>query len=121
MKTHNTGKIFIVIAMILSTAIISCKKDNTGTPADTNPPKTSNDISIQNMNFSPASLTVPAGSTVTWTNNDGFAHTVTSKTNAFDSGSIANGKTFSFTFSTAGKYDYYCSIHTSMTGLVVVQ
>lgn len=121
MKKHNIGKILIMITMVLSTAGYSCKKDSTGTPSDTNPPKTANDISIKNMDFSPATLTVKSGTTVTWTNNDSYAHTVTSKTNAFDSGDITSGKTFSFTFSAAGTYNYFCSLHPAMTGSIVVQ
>ncbi|MCX6347189.1 MAG: cupredoxin domain-containing protein, partial [Actinobacteria bacterium] len=60
------------------------------------------------------------GDTVTWTNNDNHDHTVTSDSGTFNSGNIANGSTFSFTFSTAGAYSYNCSIHTSMIGTIVV-
>jgi plastocyanin len=121
MKTHYNRKLLIVITILLSTAIFSCKKDNSAAPIVPNSPKTSNSVSIENMAFSPSTLTVSAGTTVSWTNNDGVTHTVTSKTSAFDSGSLLNGKTYSFTFPNAGTYDYYCKIHTSMTGSIVVQ
>jgi len=79
-----------------------------------------NNVTIQGDVFSPSSLTVKVGDTITWTNNDNHDHTVTSNTGTFNSGNIANGSTFSFTFNTAGTYSYNCSIHTSMTGTIVV-
>ena len=90
-------------------------------------------VSIANFAFSPQTLTVPAGTTVTWTNNDGAPHTVTSTdgpstsaqiTGAFDSGNLASGQTYSFTFDKAGTYYYDCTLHAaqaSMHGTVVVQ
>jgi plastocyanin len=81
----------------------------------------SNDVTIQGSAFSPSNLTVKVGDTVKWTNNDKIDHTVTSDTGVFNSGNIANGATFSFTFSTAGTYSYHCSIHTFMKGTIVVQ
>lgn len=78
-----------------------------------------NSVSIQNFSFNPASITVKAGDTVTWTNNDSTTHTVTGS--GFDSGPLASGATFSHKFDTAGSFDYHCSIHKTMTGTVVVQ
>ena len=78
-------------------------------------------ISIQNFSFSPASVTVKAGDTVTWTNNDSATHTVTGDKNEFNSGDVAPGATFSFTFKTAGTVDYHCAIHPSMKGTITVQ
>lgn len=78
-------------------------------------------IEIANNAFSPSSLSVPAGSTVTWKNEDSYAHTVTmSGKGGFDSGNLDGGKTFSKTFTNAGTYSYACSIHPSMTGTVTV-
>jgi plastocyanin len=57
---------------------------------------------------------------VTWINNDSYAHTVKAKTGEFDSGNMANGAKFSFTFDKEGTYDYICGIHTFMTGKIVV-
>ena len=79
-----------------------------------------NEVFIQNMAFNPATITVNADTTITWTNKDGVAHTVTSSTGLFDSGSIGNNGTFSYTFTTAGTYPYYCAIHPSMTATVKV-
>jgi plastocyanin len=72
------------------------------------------------MAFNPVTITVAAGTTITWTNNDGVAHTVTSDTALFDSGSIPSGGTYSHTFSTAGTFAYHCKFHAGMTATVVV-
>ncbi len=77
-------------------------------------------VSISNFSFQPQSLQVKVGSTVTWTNNDSTAHTVTSDTGVFDSGTLAVGSTFAFTFTQPGTYTYHCNIHPSMTGTIVV-
>ncbi|MCL5072573.1 MAG: cupredoxin family copper-binding protein [Actinobacteria bacterium] len=79
-----------------------------------------NEISIQGNAFNPDSLTVKVGETVTWINNDSYAHTVTAKTGEFDSGNMASGAEFSFTFDKEGTIDYICGIHTFMTGKIVV-
>jgi plastocyanin len=73
--------------------------------------------------FSPPTIVVVIGvnNTVTWTNDDIVAHTVTSDTGVFDSGNIAAGATWSYTFATAGTYNYHCSYHSWMTGTVVVK
>jgi plastocyanin len=77
-------------------------------------------INIQGFAFSPATLTIPVGSVVTWTNKDGIPHTVTSDTGAFN-GSVNAGTSFSFTFSQAGTFAYHCAIHPSMVAKVIVQ
>ena len=79
-----------------------------------------NEVFIQGMAFNPATITVTAGTAITWTNKDGYAHTVTSDTNLFNSGNIGSNGTFTHTFATAGTYPYHCSIHASMTAKVIV-
>ena len=76
---------------------------------------------LGNRAFSPDTLNVAAGTTVMWTNNDAVSHTTTSNTNAWNSGIVAPGGTYSFTFQTAGSYQYHCAIHPGMVGTVVVQ
>lgn len=76
--------------------------------------------------FSPATITIKVGTTVTWTNNTSVPHTVTSDDNTtFDSGLntpiAANGGTFSFTFTKAGTFAYHCQIHPFMKATVIVQ
>ena len=81
-------------------------------------------VNIQNYAFSPKTLTVAAGTTVTWKNLDQFAHEVRSATGdpgtPFDLGPQATGKTVSHTFTAPGTYHYYCNIHNYMTGTIVV-
>ena len=71
--------------------------------------------------FAPASLTVSAGSTVTWTNKDDEPHTVVSEAGLFRSGALDTGDSFSFRFDKPGTYRYTCSIHPRMVGTIVVQ
>jgi len=78
-------------------------------------------VSIENFNFVSANLTVPAGTTVVWTNNDDVEHTVTASDNAFSSQALATDGQFSSTFTTPGVYSYFCAIHPFMTGKVIVQ
>lgn len=77
-------------------------------------------VGIDNFTFAPATLTVKAGSTVTWTNHDEEPHTVAATDGSFHSPGMGTGATFSHTFPTAGKFDYVCSIHPMMHGTVVV-
>lgn len=79
-----------------------------------------NTIAITSSSFQPDTLTVPVGTIVTWVNQDSKAHTVSSTNAAFDSGSIASGGQFKYTFSKAGTYDYYCKLTPSMAGKVIV-
>jgi plastocyanin len=80
-----------------------------------------NAVTIADFAFAPGTLTVAAGTTVTWTNNDTAGHTVTADDGSFDSKTLANGATFSQAFAKAGTYTYHCNIHSSMTATVVVQ
>jgi plastocyanin len=78
-------------------------------------------VAIINMAFSPSTLTVAAGTTVTWVNRDGDAHSVESRDKGFTSSPLLNtGEKYSYTFTTPGTYAYYCGVHASMTGKVVV-
>jgi len=77
-------------------------------------------VRIAGFAFAPDSRSVKVGDSVTWTNQDGATHTVTADDGAFDSGNLAGGKAFSFTFDEAGTYAYHCNIHKSMTGRVTV-
>jgi amicyanin len=80
-------------------------------------------VSIENFDFAPKELVVPAGTTVTWVNADDVPHTVTSTASPplFDSRTLRANDTFSFTFQAAGTYEYFCKAHPSMTGKVVVR
>jgi amicyanin len=114
----------LLLIVCSSLLLTSCSKDNnsdTGTNnTPTTPGATSNNVSINNMQFSVGSLTVKAGTTVTWTNNETIVHTVTADNGSFTSGDIKYGETYSRTFSTAGTFNYHCTYHPSMKAAVVV-
>jgi plastocyanin len=78
-------------------------------------------VKIDNFTFTPQRVTVKAGTTVTWTNQDDIPHTVASATKAFRSKALDTDDKFSFTFTTAGVYEYFCSLHPHMTGTIVVE
>lgn len=78
------------------------------------------DVAISNFAFSPNSITIAPGDTVSWTNSDSVTHTVTGNDGSWGSGNLANGLTYSHQFNETGDYSYHCSIHTSMTGVVHV-
>jgi amicyanin len=90
------------------------------TTADSPAPQGGTAVAITDFKFTPATLTVPIGSTVTWTNQDEEPHTVAAKDGSFHSTGMDTHGTYSFTFTTPGSYDYICSIHPFMTGTVVV-
>jgi amicyanin len=79
------------------------------------------EVKIDNFSFGPGTLTVPVGTTVTWTNRDDIPHTVVSTDKVFKSKVLDTDEKFSFTFNKPGTYEYFCSIHPKMTGKVVVQ
>jgi len=78
-------------------------------------------VNIDNFVFGPQTLAVPVGATVTWTNKDDIPHTAVSTDGVFKSKVMDTDEKFSYTFTKAGTYSYYCSIHPKMTGKVVVQ
>ncbi|MBV1703824.1 MAG: cupredoxin family copper-binding protein [Hyphomicrobiales bacterium] len=80
----------------------------------------SHKVTIQGFAFSPASISVAAGDSVTWTNQDGAPHLVDGGA-AFRSAALAKGQSFTFTFAKAGSFAYRCGIHPSMSGTVVVK
>ncbi len=129
MTTHSS-KIFwsaCAIMLVLSCSFSGCtssQSPQTSTPTTPAPVGGSNAIAIKNFAFSPASLTIKSGTAVTWTNQDGAPHQVASDPGtpvAFSSDSLANGESYQFTFTRPGTYTYYCTIHPSMKGTIIVQ
>ncbi len=105
----------VVIALLLlfaGSASITAKAQS---------PAANAEVKIDNFSFGPDSLTVPVGTTVTWTNSDDIPHTVVSTDGVFKSKVRDTDEKFSFTFDKAGTYPYYCSVHPKMTGKIVVQ
>src|SRR5262245_26722773 len=78
------------------------------------------EISIDNFTFTPAELSVKAGTTIKWVNRDDIPHTVVDKEKAFRSKALDTDDSYSFTFSQAGSFDYFCGLHPHMVGKIIV-
>ena len=79
------------------------------------------EVKIDNFAFVPQRVTVKAGTTVTWINDDDIPHTVASNTKVFKSNALDTKDKYSFTFTNPGAYEYFCSLHPHMTGAIVVE
>jgi plastocyanin len=130
MKNKSTFKLCAALAALMMFMLLTgCNKDNgygsTG-PSNTGSPGP-DEVWMQNTAFNPSSLTISAGTTVTWINKDNMTHTATSgvpgnPNGMFNSGNMNQGATFSYTFNTAGTFDYYCIPHSAtMKGKIIVQ
>lgn len=120
------GRLTSVILLIAAMGIAGgCSEDsdddgnNNNSGGGTNNPP-ANQVLMNGSSFSPATINVTVGTTVTWTNKDGMSHTVTSNSGVFDSGTISNNGVYSYTFNTAGTFPYFCILHPGMTGSVIV-
>jgi plastocyanin len=78
-------------------------------------------VEIRNMHFTPDRLTIAAGTTVTWVNEDDQPHTVTDRGRAFRSAALDTKDSFSYTFAAPGEFTYFCTIHPMMVGRIVVK
>jgi len=108
------------IALLLS-ALGFGRPSNTFGAVSDDKPASEVAVKIDNFSFSPATVTVPAGTTVRWTNHDDIPHTVVSEDKTFKSKVLDTDEQFTYTFTKPGTYSYFCSIHPRMTGKVVVQ
>jgi plastocyanin len=79
------------------------------------------EVRVDNFTFGPDTLTVPVNSTVTWVNKDDLPHTIASNDGLFKSKALDTEDKYSYTFTKAGTYAYFCSIHPKMVGKIVVQ
>jgi plastocyanin len=89
-------------------------------PAASTAPAQTDHVSITNFAFSPAAITVVAGTTVSWTNKDSTQHDVSAPSVGLKSPVLSQGDSYTYTFTGPGTYDYICSIHPFMHGTVVV-
>jgi amicyanin len=80
-----------------------------------------NAVTIDNFTFTPPELTIAAGTTVKWVNHDDIPHTVVDKGRSFRSKALDTNDSYSFTFTTAGTFDYFCSLHPHMVGKIIVK
>ena len=115
MRALIIRNVFLSVLFLL--AVLALEANNASAPARA----ADVSVTIDNFTFSPARLTVKAGTTVTWVNQDDIPHTVASDTKVFKSKALDTDDKFSFTFTTPGVYDYFCSLHPHMTGKIVVE
>lgn len=123
---HRRGPGAALLALVLGVVLAACGGGSTSSSSDGGTAggggaTSGTDVTITGFAFSPATLSVAVGDTVTWTNEDSAPHTVTADDGTFDSGNLATGETFTQTFDTAGTYDYHCTVHPSMTATIVVK
>ena len=115
------GKLLVSGLVVLSMVLvfnISCQQP---APAPSpEPTPTITEVDISGFAFVPATITIPAGTTVTWLNKDSAAHTVSSRGDMFDSGRMPKGATFGYTFDQSGTFEYYCTIHPAMIGKIIM-
>lgn len=127
----------VTVAAMLVFAVASCDDPSNAESAETTSPAESaanddttttefvvnteeTELVMQNSSFRPEELTVLTGTTVIWTNEDSTPHTVTSDDEVWDSGEVASGESFRFTFDETGTYRYHCEIHPGMEGVIEV-
>ena len=110
----------IVLAVGHKSSTMSGMNMSTSSPSTANATATDM-VTVANYAFSPAAITVKAGTKVTWTQTDAVSHTITSDSgNMLSSSLLARGQTYSYTFTKAGTYTYHCTPHPYMKGTVVV-
>jgi len=137
-KYQNLLNIIFSLALIFAVALtVSCQSQapapappvpGNGTPlapttGEPEPPATPPqiEVAIDGFAFIPAILNVPVGTTVVWYNNDSVTHTVTARDNLFESGNLSPGDAFRYTFEQSGALEYYCRIHPSMVGKIIIE
>ena len=114
---------FIVLSMLFIIFSISCQTP-APSPAPTPSPApapTSVEIKMSGFVFVPVTATVAVGTMVTWINQDSVPHTITSDTGLFNSGNLAPNASFSYSFTQRGTFAYYCTIHPTMKGKIIVE
>ncbi|MDD5552236.1 MAG: cupredoxin domain-containing protein [Candidatus Pacebacteria bacterium] len=138
----NTILILIIVLVLGTIAVVGyfimknsptavyTTEETTSTPTSTQTPtespqqtsaaeEESNTVTIENLAFNPVTLTVKKGTTVVWLNNDSVAHKINS--DKFNSQNFNNGEKFEFQFNEIGTFDYFCGIHPSMKGTIIVE
>jgi plastocyanin len=121
LKHLNTGT--LAFAMLVALALLSSTHGKDSQTRESAPVKaTKTEVAIDNFSFSPNTLTLSVGATVTWVNHDNVPHVVSSSDNQFKKSTVLKtGQSFSHTFVTTGTYSYFCSIHPRMTGKIIVK
>jgi plastocyanin len=120
MKKQYFLPLLVIGALAVALASHCSKGSSDGSSMNNNTGGNNNTVTMQNMSFSITSLTVKAGTTVTWTNNDNTTHTVTADNDSFNSGDITAGHSFTKTFNAQGTFPYHCIYHSTMKATVIV-
>jgi plastocyanin len=110
----------LVVALLLGPVIGAMLAFGTVAAQDATK-KDANEITIDNFTFTPKELTVAVGTTVKWLNHDDIPHTVVEKKTTFRSKALDTDDSYSFTFTSAGTFDYFCGLHPHMVGQVIVK
>ncbi len=128
MRLRSTTVAFAGVALLTLVLAAACGSSNSSPTAPTQPTggggggTGTTTITISNFSFSPSSITVTAGSSVVWKNNDSTSHTATADNGSFNTGIIAPGASSNaITMSTPGTFTYHCQIHPFMTATITVQ
>ncbi len=119
MKRNSVWIASFTASVVIAVALLVAGSPNVS--AHEGPSAANAAVNIDNFVFGPPTITVPVGATVTWTNKDDIPHTSVSTDGVFKSKVLDTDEKFSYTFTKAGTYPYYCTIHPKMTGKVVVQ
>ena len=122
---RNKGVTVVMIICLVTVGMFGCMRDSSN-PYGTNPAPSTippNTVVMSASSFSPATLTVSRGTTVTWRNDSGVTHTSTSDNAGWDSGDILPGASTTTTFNTIGMFTFHCTYHRAMgmTGTIIVQ
>ena len=110
-RPRSLDAVFLVAAVVAATLLLPAGAARAEDAA----------VQIDDFAFSPPGLTVKAGTTVTWRNEDDIPHTVASSARVFKSKALDTGDSYSFTFNEPGSYQYFCSLHPHMMGKIVVE
>ncbi len=123
----------IVVVVVLGGAFFVLHKNNSmdtmnmkqaqNSTSNTNvkAPTDKNAVTIQNFAFSPKTITIKKGQSITWTNEDSAGHSATADDNSWDTGVLPQGQSKSLPFTKTGTFTYHCSVHPDMHGTVIVQ
>jgi plastocyanin len=129
-REHGAFRAFVLRTAVMGVAVAAvlgpsaspaAAQSKTAAPANRLAKVEDLQVTIDNFTFSPATLTVASGTTVTWTNQDDMVHTVTAANRAFSSKGLETGDTYSHTFTAPGTYTYFCALHPRMTATVIVK
>ena len=110
-----------IILFVLCMAVIAGTEGSMRLAAAAEPGPAPTEIKIDNFSFTPPTLTVQAGTKVTWTNRDDIPHNIVSSEQKFKSKPLDTDDSYSFTFDEPGTYQYFCGLHPKMVGKVVVE